>query len=344
MLKQEIITLNSKRSGEFCTPAARDARTLYSSKHPTKILVFKCMDGRINLPLITKIPMGILQPFRHIGGKFVLGDPYLGRLVLDAKEEAIREGRSTLALSTYHYSKGDTHRGCAGHNNDTEAARSGAIAHKKEFDAVFGENNPAIAGIVLGIETDEDSLVFTNEHGDTFSIAENCEATDMEILSALTRIYPNISKQMLDDLLPLALGNRTHVRSIKLAGGRPSSELVHGENIICVGRGFDWLHLPNRALIIGPYEYYDHTWRDAITIAGSIVSKNFESNPDLKKGGALLIISAPYRDLDEKGLAMMKADFFFKVAESALQETMKALSMESLVGVTDLTTMKFHQI
>jgi len=344
MLKKEVIALNKERSDEYCTPSARDARAMYASIHPTNILVFKCMDGRINLPLITGIPMGILHPFRHIGGKFVLGDPYLGRLVLDEKESAVRQGRPSLALCTYHYSKGDAHRGCAGHAYDTNSARNGAIAHKQEFDKVFGTNNPAMAAIILGIETDEDSLIFTNESGDSFSIAENCEASDMQILSTLTRIYPNTSKQMLDDILPLALGNRAHVKSIKLAGGRPPSELVHGENIICVGRGFDWLHLPNRALIIGPYEYYDHTWRDAIAIAGKIVLNNFENNPELKKGGALLISSAPYRDLDEKGIAMMKADFFCKVAQDALGENMKILSMETLVGVTDLTTMKFHQI
>jgi len=344
MLKKEIIELNGARSEEFCTPAARDERVMYASKHPTNILVFKCMDGRINLPFITGVPIGILHPFRHIGGKFVLGDPYLGRLVLDEKEQAVRQGRPTLALCTYHFSKGDPHRGCAGHKYDTESACRGAIALKKEFDVVFGTNNPAMGAILLGIETDEDSLIFTNEDGDSFSIAENSEASDTEVLTALTRIYPNISKQMLNDLLPLAFGNRAYIRSKKLAGDRPHSELVHGENIICVGRGFDWLHLPNRALIIGPYEYYEHTWRDAIAIAGNIVRSNFENNADLKHSEALLIISAPYRDFEEKGIAKMKADFFYKVSQDALGDNIQALKMEVLVGVTDMTTMKFHQL
>ena len=27
----------------------------------------------------------------------------------------------------------------------------------------------------------------------------------------------------------------------------------HQEQVLAVGRGFDWLHIPNKALIVGPY-------------------------------------------------------------------------------------------
>jgi len=330
----------------YCSQAAQDERARYVANHPTNILVFKCMDGRINLPFITGVPIGVFRPFRHVGGKFtLLGDPYLNHLVREENEEAMRQGRPTLSLCTYHFSKGDKHRGCAGHKYDTASARSGAIALKKEFDVVFGTHNIEMGAILLGIETDEDSIVFTNEAGETFSIAENTEVADATAIRVkLSRIYPDISEQMLNDLLPLAYGDRAHVRTLKLAGARPHSELVHGEDIICVGRGFDWLHLPNRALIIGPYKYYDHTWKDAIAIAGNIVRGNFESNPNLKKGGALLIISAPYRNLEEKGIAMTQSDSYSKVAQDALGENIKNLNMKILVGVTDMTTMKFHQL
>jgi len=342
-LLNEIITLNTKRSEEFCTPAARDARTLYSSKHPTKILVFKCMDGRINLPLITGVPMGRLHPFRHVGGKFLLGDPYLGRLVLDAKEEAIHTGRPTLALCTYHFAKGSEHRGCAGHKYDTQAARDGAFALKKEFEEVFGVNNQAIAAIVLSIETDEDALIFCNEKGEELNMSEHTKTSDEEIRAKLFALYPELTTQMLNDLLPLALGNRDHLVRIN-AKERPVSELIHNENIICVGRGFDWLHLPNRALIIGPYGHIDSTWREAIIIAGNIVLDNFKNNKELKYNGALLLISAPYKDMSEQGLAVAKAKYFAKVAKNALEPIEKELQLETLTGVTDMETMKFHAL
>jgi hypothetical protein len=342
-LLNEIITLNTRRSDEFCTPTARDARTLYSSQHPTKMLVFKCMDGRINLPLITGIPMGRLHPFRHIGGKFVLGDPYLGRLVLDAKDEAIHEGRPTLALCTYHFSKGSEHRGCAGHEYNTNSARDGAFALKQEFEEVFGVNNPAISAIVIGIETDEDALVFCSTENPELEITTHVSATDNELRAKLFALYPNLTNQMLNDLLPLAIGNRNHLAKA-LTHKRSVTELAHNENIICVGRGFDWLHLPNRALIIGPYGHFDNTWREAVVVAGNIVLHNFKSNENLRHGGALLLISAPYKDMEERGLAVAKAKYFAKVAQSALSPIEKELRLETLVGVTDMETMKYHAL
>ncbi len=342
-LKQEILALNAERSDVFNTPIALDARALYSYKYPTKMLVFKCMDGRINLPLITGVPLGKLHPFRNIGGKFVLGDPYLGRLILDSKDQAVRAGRPTFALCTYHFSKGSEHRGCAGHQYDTEAARRGAFTLKNEFGEVFGEQNPTIAAIVVGVETDEDSLVFCGTNGEDFSIADNIDITDGKLQEKLFALYPDVEEQMLRDLLPLAVGNRDHVARIKREG-RPIQELVHNENIIGVGRGFDWLHLPNRALIIGPYGHTDSTWRDAVLVAGNIVRDNFAKNPELKAGGALLLVSAAYTRRYEHGIAKAKAKYFAQVASQVLDPFKDELSLEMLVGVTDTETMRYHPL
>lgn len=343
-LAKEILQLNAKRSREFCTPAARDARALYASQHPTNILVFKCMDGRIHLPLITGIPLGILHPFRNIGGKFTLGYPYLGRLVLDAKETAIRAGHSTLALCTFHFSTGSQHRGCAGHGYNTAAARRGAFALKREFEEIFGSDNPAIRAIVIGVETDENALIFCSEKksGD-FSLAEHLDDTDETIAHGLQTLYPGMQREVLADLLPLALGNRDHVTQIRRQG-RPIAELVHGENIICVGRGFDWLHLPNRALIIGPYGDAERTWRDAVRVASNIVLDNLKERRVPKASGALLLVSAPYADLNERGLALAKAGYFATVAKAILAPVAKKLRLETLVGVTDMQTMRFEPI
>ena len=43
----------------------------------------------------------------------------------------------------------------------------------------------------------------------------------------------------------------------------PCVQLEHNEVVIAVGRGFDWLHLPNKALIIGPF---DHSWTTTHTL------------------------------------------------------------------------------
>ncbi|MFZ1654320.1 MAG: hypothetical protein WAT84_00610 [Candidatus Moraniibacteriota bacterium] len=343
-LATEISKLNRERSRAFCQPAAHDARALYASQHPTHVLVFKCMDGRIHLPLITGIPLGILHPFRNIGGKFTLGYPYLGRLVLDAKETAVRAGQSTLALCTYHFSKGSTHRGCAGHNYDTEAARRGAFALKREFETIFGADNPAIRAIVIGIETDENAIIFCGEHErDDVSVASFATATDDQLLRALAKLYATLPAAMLADIAPIATGNREHVRR-NHTQDRPIAELVHGENIICVGRGFDWLHLPNRALIIGPYGDAERTWRDAVQVAGSVVLDNFKHQRVPRQSGTLLLVSAPYSDLNERGLALAKAGYFSTVSRDILAPVAKQLRLETLVGITDMMTMHFEPI
>ncbi len=81
----------------------------------------------------------------------------------------IDSGRRCLALVTYHFSKGDPKRGCAGHGYDTEAARAGAVALVSQIESVFGGNHTCIHPIVVGIETDEDTLIL---HGKDDQVVE----------------------------------------------------------------------------------------------------------------------------------------------------------------------------
>ena len=57
----------ARRHGEsFRSPEAWLARGRYLAEHPTAIAVLKCMDGRINIPVATNTPTGILMPFRNL--------------------------------------------------------------------------------------------------------------------------------------------------------------------------------------------------------------------------------------------------------------------------------------
>jgi len=339
-LKEFILSLNRQRSEEFCSTQMQDWRSLYRGKHPTTIIVFKCMDGRINLPLIANLPEGILQPFRNIGGKFDLGSLYLKRLVLDAKDQALRENHGLLALCTYHFSEGDVKRGCAGHNHDTAAAKAGAFALKAQFERIFGKGNPVASAIVVGIETDEDAIIFHDGGDEIFSVAEHVDASDAQVKAILASLYGDIPEEALNDLLPIALGNRDHVRNIRLQK-RPVTELVHGENIICVGRGFSWLHVPNKALIIGPYDY---DWGEAVKVAGKIVSANIAEGRAPKADGALLLVAAPYWKSVEHGAAMESARYMLRVAEKELRTAFPNLAFSVLVGVVDMQTRLLHEI
>jgi hypothetical protein len=340
-LIREVLELNETRSREFCSPETISARAFYLSEHSANIIVFKCMDGRINLPLICNIPVGIMQPYRNIGGKFSLGDAGLRSIIRKSIENA--RPRRTIILCTYHFSKGDHHRGCAGHQHDTKAAMRGAIRLKREFETAYGEDNQFVTAFLIGIETDNDALVFCRGGEEQFSMEDYAYATDEEVRRTLFATYSGRSGEILKDLLPLALGNRDHVAKI-LENGRPPADLVHGENIIAVGRGFPWLHLPNRALIIGPFGSFDSSWRDAVEVAGDIVRKNFASNKNLGKDGALLLVSAPYWDIEDRGLAVVGAQYHAEVAENALRPFAQEIRLETLVGVTNTQTMRFEVI
>ena len=51
----------ARRHGEaFRSPDAWLARQRYLAEHPTAIAVMKCMDGRINIPVATRMPAGIV--------------------------------------------------------------------------------------------------------------------------------------------------------------------------------------------------------------------------------------------------------------------------------------------
>ncbi|MEY4747563.1 MAG: hypothetical protein RLZZ416_612 [Candidatus Parcubacteria bacterium] len=340
-LAQFILERNKKQSAEFASPGAQLARRLYRAQHPSEIIALKCMDGRLNLAIMTSTPPGIIKPYRNIGGKFDLGWPYFGRLILDDIEYSVSKGRPTIVLSTYHFSKGDEHRGCAGHGYDTEAARKGAIRLAQQFISAFGGNHVAVFSMVVGIETDQGGLVFHGEGKDTFDVARHTDASEDGIHSHLRHMFPKLPEHIIDDLTPLVAGNQKYVEAVR-AQRRPIVEMEHKEQIIAVGRGFDWLHLPNRALMIGPY---DPQWEAAVAVAGNIVLGNMKSKRIPEREGVLLLISAPFRSVGaDQGVAAEKVQFLEREALRVLEERVPNIvkKLKVLAGTVDLNTRQFH--
>ena len=340
-LAKFILDRNKTQRAEFCTPGSQLARRLYRAQHPSEILALKCMDGRLNLAVMTNTPPGIIKPYRNIGGKFDLGWPFFGRLMLEDIEYAVSKGRPTIVLSTYHFSKGDIHRGCAGYGYDTEAAKKGAMRLRDQFNTAFGSNHVTVFPLVVGIETDEGGLVFHAEGKGTFDVANHVDANAENIHSELRHMYPAIPEHIIDDLLPLVVGNQKYIKEIR-AQKRPVVDMEHKEQIIAVGRGFDWLHLPNRALMIGPY---DPQWENAVAVAGNIVLGNMKAKRIPEKEGALLLVSAPYRSVGaDQGVANEKALFLARETERVLKDKVPTIvkKLKILVGTVDLNTRQFH--
>jgi hypothetical protein len=246
---------------DYCHEFRKQAQMLndYVIKHPTKIMVFKCMDGRILFSSFTETPLGSLRNFRNLGGQFDLGWKGLKAAFTSTVQKNHDEGRGCLAIITYHYSKGDVKRGCAGYKYNIKASIDGAMALKKQIKDAYRGVPYHVFPIVVGIETDLESLIFHNGKVDGKAVSVNLaemrsNITSEEMFGELLSLYPYIPGNILADLNPLLMGNMRHIERIRTSN-RPIADLEHGEWILGVGgaSAYDWLHVPNTALLVGQY-------------------------------------------------------------------------------------------
>lgn len=348
-----LLERNRIQSEDHSSPGAINQRKFYRAKHSTEITAFKCMDGRLNLPVYAKIPAGIIQPFRTMGGIFDLGDERLGKIIEEWVDYAIEDkGRRCMPLCTYHFSKGDTHRGCAGHKYNTTEALIGAKRLAEQFRFTYsglgsgrGYGNE-VYPIVVGLETDYESLLLHSEDGSkVFAVEDHLGASIDECRDTLVSMYPSMADGMLQDLLKLVEGNQQHIRDVKNLNREPI-ELEHRESVICFGRGFDWLHEPNKALIIGPF---GNDLSSSITTAGSLLLKNInEGRIDPEKGLVVMTAGLYYKEGMNKNRIMLKAYDLYRYIKSVLEknvpELMEKYDVQYLVGVTSHHTRLFTQI
>ena len=253
------------------------------------------MDGRINIPVATNTPTGILMPFRNLGGMFDLGWPHLGEVLAHHVQRMVSEGRRVLFLITYHWSKGDPARGCAGFAYNTQAANDHTQEIRSQVEHIFGSGHGTVYPLVCGFETDEDALVIHGVDGRTFDLA-TLGAWDVATLEPrLAALLPDMPAQMRADLLPLLAGNLEHIAQVREQVRRRERtlDIEHREWMICLGRGFDFLHTPNLALIVGPYspDLADPIRKPADIIEGNMKAERIPAD------GFLLLASVPYDEI-----------------------------------------------
>lgn len=339
-----LLQHNQSQSALYCSADATLSRERYIAQHPTEIIALKCMDGRVHLPAMTDVPPGIITPMRNIGGQFDLGWPYFGKLMKNWVRYAVSRGQSGIVLVTYHFSKGDTHRGCKGFGYDTEKARAYTRGLKEQIERVFGKEHTVIYPIQLGVETDEDALILHGTNGDMLDMANETSKTVGTLIHRLHALYPDMSERVILDLLPFLEGNIRHIAEVR-ASRRPIADAEHKEQILAVGRGFDWLHLPNKALIVGPYSY---DLRTPIAIAANILLDNMKAGRIPEADGAVLLISAAYRGNAgvDRPMAQEKAQSIAKLAIQTIQEQVPDLAkhLSPLVGTVNLNTRRFSPI
>ena len=326
------------RHGEaYRSPDATLARQRYLSRHTTAMVALKCMDGRINIPVATQTPPGIVMPFRNLGGMFNLGWPHLGEVLQHHVMSMIAQGRRVVLLITYHYSKGESRRGCAGFGYNKQASLDHTWEIREQVSHIFGQSHESVYPLVCGFETDEDAITLHSmPGGPTLNLADCVRQSEYEVAAKLSALLPDMARVMREDLLPLLMGNIEHLAKVRQQNARNERtlDIEHREWMICLGRGFDWLHTPNLALIIGPYS---PNLAHPIKTASDIIASNMQAGriPD---DGFLLLASVPFDAIGvDRSRAELKAKFLATFAAQVIAAHLPALAqtMHARTAVLD---------
>ena len=265
------------------------------------------------------------MPFRNLGGMFDLGWPHLGEVVAHHVERMVGDGRRILFLITYHWSRGNPRRGCAGFGYDTAAAIVHTQQIRQQMEHIFGHGHATVYPLVCGFETDEESLTLHGNDGASLDLS-TLGADDQPTLEPrLAALLPDLPAQMRADLLPLLAGNLAHIADIRAQIARRERQLdiEHREWTICIGRGFDFLHTPNQALIIGPYS---PNLAEPVRKAAGIIKSNMQAGR-IPADGFLLFASVPYDEIGvDRARAELKTRFLSRFAANVIAEDFPELA------------------
>ncbi len=288
----------------------------YIQRHHTPISALMCMDGCVSVARVAKVPWGIVQPFRNLGGRFDLGWSHLGELLAESILEETKKGGTVLCLVTYHFSKSDWHHGCTGFDGDADAARAHAFTVARQLDRSFGQKHSSVYPIVVGIETDDEALLFHGVEGkEVLDLSAVPETDEFRLVTSLRHLYPEMPEYIIADLMPLITGNLSHIAD--LTRRNRSINFHHREWIICVGRGFDWLQPADQALIIGPYS---PDLSEPLHTAASTIESNMRCGK-IPEDGFLLLTEAPYRQFGrERARAELESRYLAELAADIIRD------------------------
>jgi hypothetical protein len=215
------------------------------------------------------------------------------------------------------------------------------MGFKKQMERAYKGLPHQIIPIVVGIETDEEALIFHNESKVPLNLAKVFKDTDEEeMFLKLSDLYEeSMPMQMRLDLLPLLMGNIQHIRKVR-ESNRPIIAMEHNEWIVGVGGGtaFDPLHVPNAAILVGQYNpNLGKVIREALGLI----------NDHLKPGDVFLsLAAASYGRGVYESHAMEDVRYYSRLVREVAHEYYHHLlpRMHSVRGVVNIETQKIKLV
>jgi hypothetical protein len=196
-------------------------------------------------------------------------------------------------------------------------------------------NNQVVFPVLIGVETDNDVLVLHGDNGEIVDLSRIKDVDEQSLTLMIRRLFPNMPERIVLDFLPIIMGNLNQLGENKKH--KIEAQMVHGEWVLAVGKGFDWLHTPNLALIVGPY---DPNIGEPIKTAAGIIKSNWESGRIEK--GIVVLASAVYGDAADRARCQERAIFMKKLSEDIISKNYPEMIeyMNSMAVVIDSNTMK----
>ena len=231
------------------------------------------------------------------------------------------------------------HRSCAGFNYDCEESKRSTANFRDQIRRIYGMENQVVFPVLIGIETDKDALILHGDNGEIVDMSTLKKMSNEGLIEIIHRLFPNMPERIVLDFLPIIAGNLNQIGETKKQ--KMEAQLAHGEWVLAVGKGFDWLHTPNMAMIVGPY---DPNIGEPIKTAAGIIKSNWESGR-IKKG-VVVLASALYGDAADRAKTQERAIFMKKLSEDIIAKNYPEMMkyMNSMAVVVNSSTMKMEVI
>jgi hypothetical protein len=341
MLKDRVLEKNRQVQSALINGGFA-AREKYRQTHKTKLLHTSCMDGRMRLGHFSGLPLGVVETFYNIGGVFDVTWPEFEKDLTRLRKKADGVYVPAVLAVGYHYSKSNPNLGCKGHGYDKEAS----IIACNAFVSQLQSQQSDLYGVVVGLETDTDSVLIHGKNGQLFNTAEMNEVSGDIYRDAVKAIVPDMAPEMFNDFLSFVEGLQKKTMKT-MTEGRFGRDLDHREYVLGLGPvgAFDWLEDRNTALLIGPYS---PTSDIAVEKAAGILDVNLLSSQIPSEDGLVVVVAETWNQLEPDGRenARQHAQYRTTRALEIIKESAPKLmsSLGVITGIVETTTQRLEVV